>query len=117
MKIEFLIASFFDLKIIFYYLTGLESAFPKAFEGSVAVLTPYKAQLGLLRSMASQCLRKRSLAHIDFATVDGFQVALSHWKMDLNARRSNSSLLNSLTCYALTHLMVSILDCKGPSLY
>lgn len=58
-------------------LTGLERAFSKAFEGSIAVLTPYKAQLGLLRSMAGQRLRKSSLAHIDFATVDGFQVTSS----------------------------------------
>ena len=45
-------------------------------EGSVAVLTPYKAQLGLLKSMAASKLAKRCLGHIEFATVDGFQVSL-----------------------------------------
>ena len=53
---------------------GLADAYPKALEGSVAVLTPYKAQLGLLRSVVGSTLSKRSLKHIEFATVDGFQV-------------------------------------------
>lgn len=53
---------------------GLAESYPKALGGSVAVLTPYKAQLGLLKTMATSRLPKASLAHIDFATIDGFQV-------------------------------------------
>ena len=46
---------------------------------SVAVLTPYKAQLVLLKSAFAGQHSKSALANVDFATVDGFQVtAESH---------------------------------------
>lgn len=57
------------------FLAGLAGKFPKTLEGTVAVLTPYKSQLSLLRSRATSALDKDTLAHIQFATVDGFQVA------------------------------------------
>ena len=41
---------------------------------SVAVLTPYKAQLALLRSSFARQHSKSALANVEFATVDGFQV-------------------------------------------
>lgn len=41
---------------------------------SVAILTPYKAQLGLLRSTFAAQHSKAALANVEFATVDGFQV-------------------------------------------
>lgn len=41
---------------------------------SVAVLTPYKAQLMLLKSVFAGQHSKSALANVDFATVDGFQV-------------------------------------------
>ena len=42
--------------------------------GSVAVLTPYKAQLALLQSTFRRSHSKAVLTNVDFATVDGFQV-------------------------------------------
>lgn len=66
-----LITLFLDFDLC---LAGLAEEYPKALDGSVAVLTPYKAQLGLLRSVVASTLSKRSLKHIEFATVDGFQV-------------------------------------------
>lgn len=46
---------------------------------TVAVLTPYKAQLVLLKSAFAGQHSKSALANVDFATVDGFQVvAESH---------------------------------------
>ena len=44
---------------------------------SVAVLTPYRAQLALLKSTFAGQHLKTALAHVEFATVDGFQVTLS----------------------------------------
>lgn len=41
---------------------------------SVAILTPYKAQLALLRSSFARQHSKSALANVEFATVDGFQV-------------------------------------------
>jgi len=41
---------------------------------SVAILTPYKAQLALLRSTFAGQHSKAALANVEFATVDGFQV-------------------------------------------
>ena len=41
---------------------------------SVAVLTPYKAQLSLLRSTFARQHAKSTLSNVEFATVDGFQV-------------------------------------------
>lgn len=41
---------------------------------SVAVLTPYKAQLALLKSAFAAQHSKAALAGVEFATVDGFQV-------------------------------------------
>ena len=41
---------------------------------SVAVLTPYKAQLSLLKSVFAAQHSKSALASVEFATVDGFQV-------------------------------------------
>ena len=43
---------------------------------SVAILTPYKAQLTLLRSTFAAQHSKAALANVEFATVDGFQVCL-----------------------------------------
>lgn len=43
---------------------------------SVAILTPYKAQLALLRSTFAGQHSKAALANVEFATVDGFQVCL-----------------------------------------
>ncbi|KAL0045065.1 hypothetical protein WJX82_006977 [Trebouxia sp. C0006] len=40
---------------------------------SVAILTPYKAQLALLRSTFAAQHSKAALANVEFATVDGFQ--------------------------------------------
>ena len=45
----------------------------------MAVLTPYRAQLGLLRSRISSALPRKSLQLVEFATVDGFQVWRSLW--------------------------------------
>lgn len=45
---------------------------------SVAVLTPYKAQLALLKSAFAAHHSKSTLANVEFATVDGFQVTHSH---------------------------------------
>lgn len=42
---------------------------------SVAVLTPYKAQLALLKSTFAGQHLKTALANVEFATVDGFQVS------------------------------------------
>lgn len=44
---------------------------------SVAVLTPYKAQLALLKSLFAAQHSKSALANVEFATVDGFQVTHS----------------------------------------
>ena len=44
---------------------------------SVAVLTPYKAQLALLKSAFAAHHSKSALANVEFATVDGFQVIQS----------------------------------------
>lgn len=44
---------------------------------SVAVLTPYKAQLSLLKSAFAGQHSKSVLASVEFATVDGFQVTQS----------------------------------------
>ncbi|KAK9830550.1 hypothetical protein WJX72_012414 [[Myrmecia] bisecta] len=41
--------------------------------GSVAVLTPYRAQLSTLRSVFRRAHGEDGIANIDFATVDGFQ--------------------------------------------
>ena len=41
---------------------------------SVAILTPYKAQLALLRSTFARHHATIALANVEFATVDGFQV-------------------------------------------
>lgn len=41
---------------------------------AVAVLTPYKAQLALLKSAFAAHHSKSALASAEFATVDGFQV-------------------------------------------
>lgn len=41
---------------------------------SVAILTPYKAQLTLLRSTFAAQHSKAALANVEYATVDGFQV-------------------------------------------
>jgi len=43
---------------------------------SVAILTPYKAQLALLRSTFAAQHSKAALANVEFATVDSFQVCL-----------------------------------------
>lgn len=53
---------------------GLAEKFPTALEGSVAVVTPYKGQVALLKSKAKATLDKEALAHIQFVTVDGYQV-------------------------------------------
>ena len=47
--------------------------------GTVAVLTPYKAQVPLLRNKFREVIRERRLDRealqcVDFATVDGYQV-------------------------------------------
>lgn len=42
--------------------------------GTVAVLTPYKAQVGVLRSAFMSRCGEEALSSVDFATVDGFQV-------------------------------------------
>ena len=51
---------------------GLHKHFPGAAH-SVAVLTPYKAQMRKLRSTFAASIPPAQLATIDFATVDGFQ--------------------------------------------
>lgn len=53
---------------------GLEANYPGALERSVAVLTPYKAQTGLLKAKLSDALGERRCGRIEIATVDGFQV-------------------------------------------
>ena len=45
----------------------------------MAVLTPYRAQLALLRSRIGAALPRKSLQLVEFATVDGFQVWRSLW--------------------------------------
>lgn len=42
----------------------------------MAVLTPYKAQVGVLRSAFMSRCGEEALSSVDFATVDGFQVGL-----------------------------------------
>ncbi len=40
----------------------------------VALLTPYRAQLSVLRRAALRELDERALLNVTFATIDGFQV-------------------------------------------
>lgn len=54
---------------------GLAEEFPDAFKRSVAVLTPYRAQLGLLNARVAAALDPSNHKLIEFATVDGFQVS------------------------------------------
>ena len=42
--------------------------------GTVAVLTPYKAQVGVLRSTFFSRCSEEALDRVYFATIDGFQV-------------------------------------------
>ena len=46
---------------------------------SVAVLTPYKAQLALLKAAFAAQHPKAALSGVEFATVDGFQVTQAGW--------------------------------------
>ena len=43
----------------------------------VALLTPYRAQLGVLRRAAQRELDEKALLTVTFATVDGFQVHIA----------------------------------------
>lgn len=43
----------------------------------VALLTPYRAQLGVLRRAAQRELDEQALLTVTFATVDGFQVDIA----------------------------------------
>ena len=54
-------------------VAGLHKHYPGAVH-SVAVLTPYKAQIRKLRSTFAASVSPALLATVDFATVDGFQV-------------------------------------------
>ena len=59
----------------------------------MAVLTPYRAQLALLRSRIGAALPRKSLQLVEFATVDGFQVRLS-----LRAHTHHSSQCSIQLC-------------------
>ena len=71
----------FSLSLCLYLVTlscsGLMTDFGHEV-ASVAVLTPYKAQLALLRSTFARHHSKSVLGNVEFATVDGFQVAPPH---------------------------------------
>ena len=53
---------------------GLQKNYPSTAR-SVAVLTPYKAQVRKLRSAFAKSVAPAQLAAVEFATVDGFQVS------------------------------------------
>lgn len=66
---------------------------------SVAVLTPYKAQLALLKSAFAAQHSKSALASVEFATVDGFQVTLSNQQRHQNwVSSSETKYCNACDC-------------------
>lgn len=58
----------------------------------VALLTPYRAQLGVLRRAAQRELDEKALLTVTFATVDGFQVhkTFPDWGMGFRAEHASA---------------------------